>query len=130
MWSKNEEINDKNKNTSIQTTYTRSTNSYIKEYQINADKLREQYSFKYNGDDELIIAYSSTDYANNRCLIIEEATYNRKNKNFTCKTKFNSNNCPLKCNKLKKLGADFSKELDKMFKKGNINEQFLVKNRD
>ena len=130
VWNKKDTITEGTKTSNIQIAYTPSINKYTKEVQVNADDFREQYRFKYNGDDVLDIDYTNTDYANNRCQIIERATYNVKNGKFTCETTYNSNNCSLQCNYIKDLSEDFSKELQELFKKANVKQKFLVKNKD
>lgn len=126
VWTK-EIRNEENDSISLTNyLYDPKINKFLKETKTNYNNHQEQMRIKYNGSNKFEINYSY----DGDCMLVQSAEYNYKKHKFKCNVDYNSNNCTVKCNILKKEGEKFAEELDEIMKKSGANESFLVENKE
>ncbi len=130
VWSKDEKETNGDTVTNITYLYTPNINKFTKDIQINAETDREQYRFKYNGNDTISVNYIYNGVNENNCMAAQTATYNYKTEDFSCDVTYNSGNCPLHCDRIQTESKTFGKELKEVLDKSEVNQFFLVKNKD
>lgn len=130
VWSKNNQINENSAVINTNYIYTMTANTFIKNILTNSANYQEQIDFKYNGTNEITINYSfdGIDEKSNECVLVQTATYNSKDDNFTCNIKYNSGSCPLRCDLIEKASKSFDKEINKILDDTRVNKLFLAKN--
>ena len=131
VWTKEEKVTENETTTSTTSTYDLDINKYVKEIQSNGANYQEQYRFKYNGNNDIIVNYSYSGTEDNKnCILTQEATYNYKNKDFQCNVKYNKSDCSLHCDDIKKHSEIFGKEIEEIMDNAKVNELFLIKDKD
>ena len=130
VWSKEDQETNGNTVTNLTYLYTPNINKFTKDIQINAENDREQYRFKYNGNDTISINYIYNGVNENNCMAAQTATYNYKTEEFDCDVTYNSGNCPLHCDRIQNESETFGDELQEVLEKSEVNQFFLVKNKD